>query len=254
MIKFIEKPYLPQGKVNLCVIEENHNIIKNTLTNLGIEVIECEKNEFLDFPLAAHSDMNIHHLGGNNIICNKNLAKLKLSLENKNFKIIENNSNIISPYPNDIRLNSFMLNGYLFCNEKYTDSSIFNFYKNNNVKIINVNQGYMKCTTCIVDENSVITADKGNYNIFKKIGIDVLLIENDENIILGDYPYGFIGGCSGLIDKNILAFTGDMSYHKDWHKIKAFLKKKNINYIFLSNEKPIDIGSIIPLTVEFNLE
>ena len=61
------------------------------------------------------------------------------------------------------------------------------------------------------------------------------------------YDYGFIGGCCGLINKNVLLFNGDLSLHSDFDKIKKFLYDNNVNYIDIKGKPLTDIGSIIPI-------
>ena len=51
-------------------------------------------------------------------------------------------------------------------------------YKNNGYRIQNVNQGYTKCTTCIVSKNAVITEDNGLATIYKNNGF-VMAGENN---------------------------------------------------------------------------
>lgn len=67
------------------------------------------------------------------------------------------------------------------------------------------------------------------------------------HIDLFDLNYGFIGGCTGFISKNEIAFLGDVSKHPDYEKINMFIKSKGKKIVNLSNEKLLDLGSIIPL-------
>ena len=245
MIKFINKQFLPQNKVKLCVVAKGQNKIKISLENLGIKVIECDGTEKLDYPIRNHPDINLFHLGGENIICDRNNTDLINKIAEENFNIIKSQSEVSSPYPNDVSLNIMILNNKLWCG-KNADDYIIKYAAESKIQPILLNQGYVKCTTCIVNEISVITSDKGTAEMFKANGLDVLLINHGE-IDLPGYDYGFIGGCCGLIDKNTLAFTGDISRHTDFEKIKAFLSERGVKYISLTNERLIDIGSIIPL-------
>ena len=97
-----------------------------------------------------------------------------------------------------------------------------------------------------MDNNSIITSDEGIYKEVIKHGIDCLLIQKG-HIDLFELNYGFIGGCSGLISKNKIAFLGDITKHPDYIKIKEFLTNKNKEIVCLSKENLLDLGSIIPL-------
>ena len=125
-------------------------------------------------------------------------------------------------------------------------NGINRYIEKNNIKKINVNQGYSKCSICIVDENSIITSDNGIYNECIKHNIDCLLIRQGY-IDLFNMDYGFIGGCSGLLCNDELSFYGDIKKHPDYKKILHFVKSKNKKIISLSDENLLDLGSIIPL-------
>ena len=71
--------------------------------------------------------------------------------------------------------------------------------------------------------------------------------ELSNNIDLFDLNYGFIGGCSGLISQDELAFFGDITHHPNFKEIKEFVEKRNKKIVCLSNSKLLDLGSLIPL-------
>ena len=79
-----------------------------------------------------------------------------------------------------------------------------------------------------------------------KYGIDCLLIEKG-HIDLFELNYGFIGGCSFLISNNELAFLGNIKNHTDYDKILDFIQSKNKKLVSLSDDKLLDLGSVIPL-------
>ena len=58
------------------------------------------------------------------------------------------------------------------------------------------------------------------------------------------------GGCCGKISKDILAFTGKLSLHRDCDRIKSFLRNYNIYSLELSNKPLTDVGSILPVIQE----
>ncbi|MDB8792035.1 hypothetical protein PN398_15030, partial [Romboutsia sp. 1001216sp1] len=153
---------------------------------------------------------------------------------------------IESKYPNNIQYNVCLFGKYAIHNFDYTDKNILKYIKENNLTMINVNQGYTKCSVCIVDENSIITSDEGIYKEVIKHNIDCLLISKG-NIDLFNMNYGFIGGCSGLISHKELAFYGNIKLHPDYDKIYDFVKSKNKEIISLSDEKLLDLGSLIPI-------
>ena len=99
---------------------------------------------------------------------------------------------------------------------------------------------YLQTYTIITDDISIYNA-VSQYDDIKS-----LLVEKGSVNIL-KYDYGFIGGCCGLVDKNVLLFNGDITSHSDFDKIKNFLYDNEVKYIDIKGKPLTDIGSIIPI-------
>ncbi|MBP5166071.1 MAG: hypothetical protein ILP09_02280 [Oscillospiraceae bacterium] len=113
-------------------------------------------------------------------------------------------------------------------------------------KIINVKQGYAKCSVCVIDEKHIISDDPGIYSACEKNGIECLYVRKG-GILLDGFDHGFIGGSCFKANKNIVAFTGSLKKHPDEYIIMKYLEKLGIETVFLTNEPCFDVGSIIPL-------
>lgn len=153
-------------------------------------------------------------------------------------------------YPGNIIYNAACTGRFFMHNLKYTDPGLLEYAKNissqaapdKTLEIINVPQGYTKCNTLIVDENSIITSDVGIYNsCYGKL--DILLIEKG-HILLRGFDYGFIGGASGRVGDTII-FNGDLKQHPDHEKIAAFIENRDLKIKYFSEYPLEDIGSII---------
>ena len=146
-------------------------------------------------------------------------------------------------YPNNIIYNAACTGQFFIHNTKYTDSQLLKYAESSQtLEIIHVPQGYTKCSTLIIDENSIITSDIGIYNsCYSKL--DVLLIEKG-HIKLQGFDYGFIGGASGRIGDTII-FNGDITKHPDYEKIAAFIESRNLKIKYFTEYPLEDIGSII---------
>ena len=92
--------------------------------------------------------------------------------------------------------------------------------------------------------------DRGIAKIAEKKGLDVLLIEEEDGIILEGLDKGFIGGSTFLIDKCRWAICGNIEKLKSEKKIRDFLHKKGMEIVSLGNKNPVDIGSVIPLLTD----
>ena len=151
-----------------------------------------------------------------------------------------------SDYPLDANLNACIIADKLFCNTMALDETVKKRL-NEHIKIVHVNQGYAKCSVCIVDEASIITSDTGIAKAAENLGMNVLLI-SPGNIALDGYEYGFIGGASFKSSPRDIVFTGNLEKHPDKNRILDFLNARNINPLFLTDDMIFDVGSILPVT------
>ena len=243
-VRFLKNPNLPGNKVTTVYADIDDIALKNVFNNLSIEVVNVNENSFLDVPVSRHADILMNYIGKSTFLSDKHQIELCKFIEDNNGKsvIIEN---IYSPYPNDCLLNFADIGDYIICNKSILTGEIVDLLPKKTV--IEVKQGYSKCSVCICKRNTIITDDISVYNaILPYDNINSLLIEKG-SVHINKYDYGFIGGCCGLIDKNLLLFNGDLSLHSDFDKIKNFLYDNDINYIDIKGKPLTDIGSIIPI-------
>ncbi len=251
MISAIKKPYIPSGKVCHAAVSGSDPELLKMLISLDIKPIITVDSGNLDKRVSSHSDMLVF------VSENKNLYIDRSQKDNiDNFLTIGYNCRLLknevkSPYPDDCRLNTVLLGDKMFYNDKATDLQITESC-NKSLELINVNQGYIKCSVCPVTDNAFITDDISICNAAKNNGFDVLLITKG-SVELNGFDYGFIGGCTGLIDKNKLLFNGDIGLHEDCDRIIDFLLKHNVEPVIIKDKPLYDIGSIIPLTEYINV-
>ena len=134
----------------------------------------------------------------------------------------------------------------LICNTKTVSKRILEEAEKASLNIINVNQGYTKCSICVLTEKAIITDDESVYKSTQNFFDDVLLISKG-SIRLETKDYGFIGGATGKLAKNIIAFNGRVDSHADHNIIIDILNKYSIVPLELISASLEDIGSIIPL-------
>lgn len=215
----------------------------NILKKLNYKIIKVPSCNKLYNAIKGHPDILLHIQDKNSIIVHKDIPKDFITLLKHNgFNVTLSTYSLDSKYPNDIFLNAVSFKNYFIHNTNYTDPILLKL--NNYKKLINVKQGYTKCSTCIVNDNSIITSDTNIAKHLTSNNFNVLLIPPGD-IILEGLDYGFIGGCSGLIEKNVLAFYGNLSYYKYGKEVLNFLKENKVEPLYLRNGKLIDRGSIL---------
>lgn len=243
---FVNSPNIPNGRVTVAAISQNADKYRKKLEELSVKLIDITPHKWLDNAICSHADMLLHHLGENRVIIAQKGACYEKELVKNGFQVSYTAQELENKYPKDILLNAARLGNKLICSKKNIDESLTRYCGENNIEIIDVNQGYARCSCCIVNENAVITADSAIYNACQSHNIDALKISAG-NIVLKGYNYGFIGGACGLIDKNLMAFCGNIALHPDGEKIAEFLRFHGVDYISLSDGELEDIGGILPL-------
>ncbi len=212
------------------------------IKTLGFDVVESKVIENLPFCERDHADMQMLKIESKIFLLNicKDLLPI---IQNPESEIILTSDEYKYTYPDSIKLNCAIVGKKILCKSNYTDSSVVNFCKKSGYSFINVNQGYAKCSTIVVNENAIITADNSISTAAIKNGIDVLKIKQGY-INLKGTDYGFIGGCCGVINKQII-FTGNLKKHPDYFNIKNFCNNYKMDIICLTNKELLDIGGII---------
>lgn len=215
------------------------------LKSLGITVIETIPNPLLPKPVCHHADMLSCFIDPHTAILHRSQAKAADIMRSIGMDICMSDTILKDHYPYDIPLNCLIIKNVAYCRSDYLDSTITSFVDSAGKKLTvkNVHQGYACCSVLKISETAAITADKGLAHAMEQNGVDVLRIESG-NIRLDGYDYGFIGGCSGYISSDTIAFAGNLFSHPNGKDIADFIEKHRRRFICLSDCELIDIGGI----------
>ncbi len=237
-------PNLPQGEVTLAAISTKAGEAKKNLEALGVECVTVSADKRLPLPICDHPDIQMLHLGERDILTTaEHLCAGDL---NRKFNVSRIGAECSDKYPDDVLLNCTLIGKHIICNEKTVAREVLEYAYKAGLNIINVNQGYSRCSVCVVDENCIITDDIGIFRSAQFFLDDVLLVSKN-SIRLNGYNYGFIGGCSGKIGKDKIGFNGRLESHSDYKLIEEFLCRHNVSAVELSSEVLNDTGGILPL-------
>ena len=259
MLRFLNRPNLPENDVKLLIIGEIY-AEKLQLSRFGIRVLTIPADPELEGPVQAHTDMQAVHLYTDHFLFSPNsYCKVSL-LYNRNLQFLNDNAckaellymqtvqgstHKLGQYPESASYNVLILGDHAFYNPVCIDKTLEKLIKEH-YSCISVRQGYARCACCIVQENAVITSDEGMKKALESCRIDVLHI-CPGFIDLPGYEFGFIGGASFKIGKEKLAFTGVLDHHPDKDRILGFLDKYDVQPVYLTGEPIFDIGSAVPV-------
>lgn len=247
MLRFVEKPHLPQGRARRLILGKKYkSVLENTLLRRNIEPIWLKNNDFVDERLSGHCDLMAAHLGNNVLAVQESIVR---DCENiHNIELLKIPAPTKPEYPHDAALNFCIVGDKLIYNPKTADASVINRLKLN---LLACRQGYTKCSVCVVDEASIITADNKIAQIAMSAGMSVLYVKEDLAALDG-FEHGFIGGASFKISRNEMAFTGVINDAGEKHRIESFLNERGISAVYLTLERLFDIGSAIPIIEEID--
>lgn len=159
-------------------------------------------------------------------------------------KVFHGDPDLLRPgYPEETIFNACSTGRYFIHNLNHTERSLLDAARDSGLHMINVRQGYAKCSIVEVDESSIITYDDGIADACTKAGIDVLKV-SPGNVVLPGYNTGFIGGASGKIGSSVV-FNGDLSRHPDFLRIVDYIKSRGLDCVYFDDYPLTDIGSVI---------
>lgn len=198
----------------------------SALKDIGYNIIPTENINLFLTPEQRHADMQL------------------LTIGNKRFYIKDCAEPIGKSYPDNVRLNCLYFGGKLYGKIKAIDSTVRNHCQKQGIELVDVAQGYTRCSTFVIGDNAAITADKSIEKALKNNGAEVLLI-SPGHIVLRGFDYGFIGG-AGFFDNNTAYFFGDITAHPDYNGIKEFCNERAVKIIPLCKTQPLtDIGGAV---------
>jgi len=200
----------------LLIIDAKYENIAKEKWGKEYEIVPSFTHEKLQGPVCSHPDMTILPIRDVFVCCPESFLYYKSFLGSR---VISGQTPLFTHYPNDIAYNVLIYKNKAFGKKDYIDDVVLSELKRQDIELINVNQGYAKCS-CAVSKSGVITADDGIFDALEKNKINALKI-TPGHVKLSGYDYGFIGGASGEI-RGKLTFFGDVSKHPDFLKIKEF--------------------------------
>lgn len=236
------KNSLPTAVVCCCAVAEGQTEIIDALQQRGVTVAEVPAHDFLPVPVQTHADLQLYLLPDGRILVIAGAPVLAQRLQTLGFAVDICAEYPGDVYPQDVPLCCFALRDKLYGLPQAVAGELRAQYAG----IIPVRQGYARCSTCLVDAGSIITADRDIAQAARKNGIEVLQIRPGY-ILLPGYDYGFIGGCCGLIAPNTLAVTGDIDTHPDAMAIRMFCAQRGVQIDCLVPGPLRDIGGLLPL-------
>lgn len=211
----------------------------------GIKTISITGSSGVYRSIANHPDIFMCQLDRNTIVYSKSIKENELNaLRASGVRLLRSNTVPSGNYPGTAPFNGVRVGGYFLHKLELTDTLIKNEAQNLGLKLVNINQGYARCSVLPVGERAIITSDEGIKDAAIKERVKVKVV-SPGNIDLPGEKFGFLGGASGVMPDGKILFLGDIATHPDFKEIDSFIKKQKIEYISLKGVPLLDAGSLI---------
>ncbi|MBQ9079970.1 MAG: hypothetical protein IJY27_02750 [Clostridia bacterium] len=216
------------------------------LSRRGFDIIPLPPFPQLPTPVASHPDMLIFIRNGvllthrdYYLLAQKELDRIA-SVAGLN--LVLSDETVADKYPRDVLFNVACVGTHILGRKDAVSHHILKICSDTSSKFVDMRQGYAKCSTCIVDDNTIITADTGIADAARKHGINTLKI-TPGHVRLDGYDTGFIGGASGCCG-NTVYFCGNIDWHPDAVAIRTFCTEHGKNVVSLGDGDLLDVGTI----------
>lgn len=232
----------------IAVIDQRQpSAVVAALRRRGMTVIALPPFPALAAPVASHPDMLLLRIG-RHILAHGDYYRVAASqIDNiitaSGMKLVICDDVINSEYPHDVVFNAAVVGDRLLCRADSLSQNAHRLAESENLEVINVRQGYAKCSTCVVSDDAIITSDRGIAAAAAAHGIDVLTIRAG-HIRLPGYETGFVGGATGH-DAEHVYFSGSLDTHPDADAIRRFCAAHGKSAVSLSEGELFDGGTIM---------
>ncbi len=241
---------MKEEKRTIYISASANEILTDYLEDRGYAITRIGASDCVSVPVSDHPDMFMCKFGADNgrIVMWSDIEAVDAAGEK--FYPVDEPEVLVSfhdplmRYPKDIAYNAACTGRFLIHNLKHTAPLILSEAEKANMKLIDVPQGYAKCSTVVLDKNSIITYDRGIADKCKESGGPTALLISPGHVILEGYNTGFIGGASGRVGNEIV-FSGDLSAHPDFDAITDFIEDRGLTCKWFPEFPLTDIGSII---------
>lgn len=148
-------------------------------------------------------------------------------------------------YPHTARYNGCMAGGRFFHNKTCTDHVILEYVQGNGIEVVDVSQGYTRCSVAAIGENRILTSDRGICRKAEGKGI-VAQYVTPEKIHLPGERYGFLGGTCGTYGNKIF-FLGDIDELPGPERVRELIASSGFDLFEISGKALFDAGGLFIL-------
>ena len=206
----------------------------------GFSVLPVQKSEALSPPVCAHTDLSVVKIGERLLVREEVAEWYPFLRETKGVSISA--EALVPRYPEETKFCAKAVGRTLY-HGRAVAQDVRQVAREEGLSCVEVKQGYVACNLLVLDECHAITSDRALARALNQNGVDVLLIR-EGHVTLSPYPYGFIGGASGVFEGNVY-FLGDIMKHPDGERMLEYIHALSLKVICLGEGELFDGGGLV---------
>ena len=221
-------------------------VCRAELEGRGFSCVSLPPFSALDVRVASHPDMLILPIG-ERLFVHKNYYEeareaVDIIIGHTSLHLTLTDDRVGDLYPHDVPLNLIVSGNRIIGRQDTMSKSVAAYAEREALTVVNVKQGYAKCSTVVLGDKALITADPAIEKAARDLSLDVLRI-TPGHVSLRGYDCGFIGGASGVFHDTVF-FCGNILSHPDGKTIVDFCSKHGFQVVSLSEEPLYDVGTL----------
>ena len=197
--------------------------------------------------IAFHPDIYFFRLDRKTLIHAPGVPEVLLdALTENGIDLVEGEGSPHGVYPQTVRYSAVRVGNIILHDLRHTDAVILRKVHEAGLKTVHVRQGYTRCSILVLNDEAIVTSDRGIAETAKKEGIEALCVASGHISLPGE-KYGFIGGAGGSVPAGAVILLGDIDLHPDASRIKDFFYEKRTELICAEDMGLYDAGSLMIL-------
>lgn len=214
--------------------------MRQKLSMLGFAPLPVPRSELLSEAVCAHADLQAAAVG-KKLVVQKALAQHYPFLYECEGVFVSDELTG-AQYPEETRFCVKAVGDTLY-HGRAVSRDVLRLAQDEGLSPCEVKQGYVACNLLVLDGGHAITSDASLSRELQARGVNVLIIR-EGYVSLPPYPYGFIGGASGVYDRTVY-FLGDIMTHPDGGKIVDFIASCGMQAVCLGEGELFDGGGLV---------
>ncbi len=214
-------------------------MVRKNLLELG-NVVEFSTAGLVYESISGHPDIFITQCSDFNITAPNLPDEYRKSLKRNNISFIEGELPVGNKYPQTACYNAVLSPKYFIHNLTLSDKELMKLADGKTK--IHVAQGYTRCNLLLLNNEKMITSDRGICTTLTNLGIDVFFVQSEE-ILLPGFKNGCVGGSCG-ISENTVYFMGSLNHLSGGKNLGQFIRNAGFDIIETYNGPLFDGGGI----------